>query len=224
MVVGNDTDRYWVVCNACKKGDVVMKEHVVITNRKAPAESSSLVLPHDMLKLVDCEPAVQAGVVGFLESKNMDIAYLPEVWFSKARCRIMIQHGIEWLGRDTTNASPQKWLTFNGSNHLRHTILGRKAVVVEDPFSYYKVKWALRDDNVAVFSSLGTKMSDELMLILLDYEEVSFFYDDDAAGHRGALKESQRLRALGVNSRPKCAIGGDPKDMTIEGIQHHARS
>lgn len=225
LVVGNDADRYWAYCNACKAGGVEMKEHVVITNRKAPADSMSLTLPHDMLRLIDCEPAVQHGVVGFLASKNMDQQYLPELWFSKARCRIMLMHGVEWLGRDTTNASPQKWLTFNGSNHLAGPdIVIRKAVVVEDPFSFYKVQWALRDMGISVFCSLGTRMSDALLIKLMTTGTVAFFYDDDAAGHKGAATESHRLRSLGVDSRAHCAVGGDPKDMSVLAIQNHVRS
>lgn len=226
LIVSNKSDRYSAYCQACKQGGVVMKEHVVITSRKAPPESASLVLPYDMVEVLRADSTIQNAVLGFLASKNMDAEYLPSLWFSKSRCRVLIQHGVEWLGRDTTGASNQKWLTFNGSNHLRHTTLRRNAVVVEDPFSYYKVQWALRDDtDVAVFSSLGTAMSDELLLLLIQYSNVKFFYDDDAAGHRGALCESKRLRALGVDAVARCATEGrDPKDMSIAEIQQHVRS
>lgn len=226
LIVGNDADRYWSFCQACKQGGVVMKEHVRITARQAPVESHSLVLPNDMLKVIDSEPVVQQAVLGFLASKNMDAQYLPELWFSKSRCRVLLMHGCEWLGRDTTGASPQKWLTFNGSNHLEGSLHGDLAVVVEDPFSFYKVEWASRSvPGFKVYTSLGTRMSDELLVKLLQHKGVMFFYDDDAAGHKGAACESKRLRALGVNSQAKCASGGrDPKDMSILEIQQHIRS
>jgi hypothetical protein len=117
----------------------------------------------------------------------------------------------------------QKWLTFNGSNHLRDdSIVLKLCVVVEDPFSFYKVKWAMRGTGVAVFSSLGTRMSDALMIRLMTTGKVLFFYDDDGAGHKGAATESHRLRALGVDAVARCATAGrDPKDMTIEEIRQH---
>jgi hypothetical protein len=223
MTVGHEGDHYWAYCQACKASGRVDKEHVRITDMKAPAESHSLVLPDDMVKVLDADKAVQDAVGGFLASKNMDPQYLPELWFSRSRCRLLFMHGCEWLGRDTTGASMQKWLTFNQSNHLHHTWGTGLAVVVEDPFSYFKVRWALRDKPVyAVYSSLGTRMSDELMLLLLKSDHVTFFYDDDAAGHKGAATESHRLRALGVQAVARCAtLGRDPKDMTIEEIRQH---
>lgn len=224
LTIGNAGDHYWAYCQACKEGGKEMKEHVRITEMRAPAESQSLILPDDMLKVLDSDKAVQDAVLGFLASKNMDAQYLPELWFSRKRCRLLFMHGCEWLGRDTTGASMQKWLTFNGSNHLRSGTSTGLAVVVEDPFSYYKVRWALRQhhDRPDIYSSLGTSMSDELMLILIHCDRVLFMYDDDAAGHRGADTEAKRLRALGVNAVAKCATGGrDPKDMTIEEIRQH---
>jgi hypothetical protein len=223
MTIGHEGDHYWAYCQACKASGRVDKDHVRITAVLAPKESASLVLPDDMVKVLDADKAVQDAVLGFLASKNMDAQYLPELWFSRSRCRLLFMHGCEWLGRDTTGASMQKWLTFNQSNHLAGPdIVIRKAVVVEDPFSYYKVRWALQGYNVAVFSSLGTKMSDALLVKLMTTGTVMFFYDDDAAGHKGAATESHRLRALGVNAVARCATGGrDPKDMTIEEIRQH---
>ncbi len=223
MTVGNAGDHYWAYCQSCKEGGRVDKEHVRITDMQAPKESHSLVLPDDMMKVLDSDKAVQDAVFGFLASKNMDPAYLPELWFSKSRCRILFMHGMEWLGRDTTGASMQKWLTFNGSNHLRDgALVLKRCVVVEDPFSFYKVSWAMRGTGMAVFSSLGTKLSDALLVRLMTTGEVTFFYDDDAAGHKGADTESKRLRALGVRAIAKCAtLGRDPKDMTIEEIRQH---
>lgn len=224
LTIGNDSTHYWAYCQACKEGGRVDKEHVRIEAVLAPKESHSLILPDDMLKVQDSDEAVQAAVLGFLASKNMDAMYLPELWFSRARCRLLFMHGCEWLGRDTTGNSMQKWLTFNQSNHLHSGAANGLAVVVEDPFSYYKTRWALRDVPARpdIFSSLGTRMSDELLLKLMHYDRAVFFYDDDAAGHKGADTESKRLRALGVNATAKCATEGrDPKDMTIEEIRNH---
>lgn len=223
LVVGNKDDRYWAYCNACKTGGVVMKEHVVITGRSAPAESAHLTLPHDMVRVLDADKAVQDAVLGFLAHKNMDAQYLPELWFSKERCRVLLNYDGAWLGRDTTERSPQKWLTYSGSNHLGpYCGVHPLAVVVEDTFSFYKVAWALAGRDVSVYCSLGTKLSNDLMINLLQHDRVLMFYDGDTAGNAGAVKESHRLRACGVSSNAWTAPPDlDPKDMSIYAIREY---
>jgi hypothetical protein len=176
----------------------------------------------DMEHVFTSTKAVQDGVLGFLASKNMDAMYLPDLWYSKSRCRVMIQHHGAWLGRDTTERSPQKWITYNRSNHLgpiqaRHNV----AVVVEDPFSFFKVRWAMAGEGANVYTSLGTALSDELMLKLLKHHKrVIVFYDGDDAGYSGAARESHRLRSCGIEAVAACAgHGADPKDMTIGAIR-----
>lgn len=222
LVVSNTSDRYAVYCQACKEGGVVMKEHVVITGKPAPALSADLTLPTDLVKVVDAEPCVISGVLGFIAHKNMDAQYLPELWFSRSRSRVLIEHQGEWLGRDTTERSPQKWLTYNGSNHLAHPEHHPIAIVVEDPFSFFKVSWALQFHPISVYSSLGTALSDELMLRLLEHDMVFLMYDGDRAGYDGAFRESRRLQSCGVNARDLCAPQGmDPKDMGILEIRSY---
>jgi hypothetical protein len=223
LTVGNAGDRYWAYCNACKQGGVVQKEHVIITGRQAPRESCDLTLPFDMRRILECDEPVRNGVLAVLANKNMDAQYLPELWFSKSRCRILFCHDGQWLGRDTTEASPQKWLTYNGSDHLAptHGKMGRVAIVVEDPFSFYKVDWAVGVEY-DVFTSLGTKISDALMVKLLQYDKVFMFYDGDEAGYKGANVGAKRLRSCGVEASESCAPQGlDPKDMTIHAIREY---
>lgn len=228
LVVGNTADRYWAYCNACKCGGVVMKEHVCITGVAAPAQSTDLLLPNDMVRVVDAEKAVQDAVLGFLAHKNMDARYLPELWFSKERCRLLIACGAgtgttQWMGRDTTERSPQKWLTYNGSTYLHtpRSALRDVAVVVEDTFSMYKVAWAV-GRNAHVYSSLGTSLSDALMLQLLRYNTVVVMYDGDRAGWIGNTLQTRRLRSCGIHApHGYCAPPKhDPKDLSIADIQN----
>lgn len=220
LVITNLPDRWTAYCQACKQGGVQMKTHVRVTGIKAPVLSDSLVLPHDMMRVIDCEEMIKSGVLGFLAKKNMDAMYLPELWFSKSRMRLMIQHGDEWLGRDTTEASPQKWLSFNRSTHLDNGRRYKDAVVVEDPFSFHKVSYALRDSPYAVYCSLGTCFHPSLLLKLLKHSQVHTFYDGDEAGWKGSIRESKRVRACGVSCVASCAPAGlDPKDLTIEQIR-----
>lgn len=228
MVVGNEPDRWFCYCQSCKEGQIVMKEHVRVTGVPAPKESESLALPLDLVNVLHADTATQAGVLGFLAHKNMDAVYLPPLYFSPSRKRLLIPSANGWLGRDTTERSMQKWLTFTvGTTFLGQTKPGLKqiAVVVEDPFSYYKVMWALRDfPEYTVFSSLGTSVSDALVMVLLSYQDVRFFYDGDKAGWKGAAVETSRFRAFGCKSQSMCAPNDmDPKDMTIEQIREHLK-
>jgi len=229
MTVGNEGDRWWAYCQACKVGGVEQKEHVRVTAQVAPKDSASLVLPHDMVHLLQAETAVRDGVLGFLATKNMDALYLPPLWFSPSRKRLLLQTQQGWLGRDTTERSMQKWLTFTAGTTLLGEHRGgvkETAVVVEDPFSFFKVRWALQDHpDIVVFSSLGTRVSDALSMMLLGYRKVLFFYDGDSAGMSGASSESHRFRAFGAKSFNVCApLGKDPKDMTIDEIREHIAS
>lgn len=225
LVVRNLSDRYTAYCMACKQGAVLMKEHVRVTGIAVPATSHDLTLPSDMVRIEHAEKAVQDGVLGFLAVKHMDMAYLDTpVFFSRQRMRVLIHWDGGWLGRDTTERSPQKWLTFNHQKHLDPQERCPRALVVEDPFSFFKVRWALRNEPVCVYSSLGTAVSDDLMVKLLEHDIADFFYDGDTAGWKGADTESKRLRAFGVRSYSMCAPRDlDPKDMTIEAILQHVR-
>jgi hypothetical protein len=224
LVVRNLSDRYTAYCMACKQGAVLMKEHVRVTGIAPPALSHDLTLPADMVSVLSAEKAVQDGVLGFLAVKHMDMQYLADAFphFSRQRMRLLLTWPGGWLGRDTTERSPQKWLTFNNQKHLAGLKHHPTAVVMEDPFSFFKVRWALRGLPYTVYSSLGTTVHDELMLLLLTHDTVVFFYDGDSAGWCGADTESKRLRTFGVPSLSMCApTGKDPKDMTIEAILQH---
>ena len=219
LSVENLPDRWVAWCSACKQGGVKLKEHVRVTGVRAPAASVSLVLPHDMVRVVDCEDHIRAQVLGFLASKHMDAVYLPDLWFSKSRMRLMYHHGAGWLGRDTTESSPQKWLSFNHAKYLDNGRRYPDAVVVEDPFSFSKVSYALRDLPYAVYSSLGTALNPALLITLLRHTQIHMFYDGDHAGYTGAIREGKRLRACGVAAVAACAPAGkDPKDLLVEEI------
>lgn len=224
LVVRNLPDRYTAYCMACKEGAVKLKEHVRVTGIAAPALSHDLALPPDMVDVrTTVDRAVQDGVLGFLASKNMDLMYLPDnVAFSRERMRLLVGWQNGWLGRDTTGRSPQKWLTYNQQKHLGpdwRAVRPRLAVVVEDPFSFFKVRWAMRFDQCDVYSSLGTAVPDALAVRLLEYDRIIFFYDGDPAGYKGAEVEAKRFRAMRLDGVSACApVGMDPKDMGIERI------
>jgi hypothetical protein len=222
LVVKNLPDRYTAYCMRCKEGAVLMKEHVRVTGIAAPATSADLTMPSDMVALINCEQAVRDGVLGFLAHKNMDMQYILDLHphFSKQRMRLLLSWPGGWLGRDTTERSPQKWLTFNKQKYMASGQKYPTALVVEDPFSFCKVRWALRGMPFTVYSSLGTGVHDALMLLLLEHDLVGFFYDGDPAGYKGADVSAHRVRAMGVKCVSMCAPAQhDPKDLTVEAIQ-----
>jgi hypothetical protein len=242
LVIGNESGKWWAYCQSCKQGGVVEKDHVKITGGTAPASSTHLDLPRDSLPILDLDEFCRDAVLRMLASKNMDQMYLPPIHFSEQRKRMLIDTGQGWLGRDTTGHSPQKWLTYDGSlylgNHLQDTQpplsvvdMGdagtaqqpakRMAVVVEDPFSYYKVLWALRETpGVSVFCALGTVIRPVLRMRLLAAGLVVCFFDGDPAGETGARREASAMRALGCRAVARCAPEGfDPKDLSIEDIR-----
>lgn len=233
MSVGNKADRYWAYCHRCKLGGVFPKTHVVLSN-KAPPESSSLTLPSDMVHVLTAEPHIRHGIGTFLATKNMDLSFLPkETFFSESRKRLMICVADEWMGRDTTGKSDQKWLTFSKQSFVAAPGLhshNKRAILTEDLFSMYKVFHATRDTlhhDAAVFCTLGTKISPPLFLRLIqEFSEVTSFYDGDTAGWNGCASNAKRLDALGIGVPAtvvtQCAPRDlDPKDMSLMAIRAH---
>lgn len=236
LVVGNEAGKWWAYCQACKAGGVVEKDHVRITGGSAPASSTHLDLPRDSVPILELDEFSRDAVLRLLAEKHMDQMYLPPLHFSEQRKRMLIDTGQGWLGRDTTGHSPQKWLTYDGTLWLGPDVaraqkaagsgsdgegVPRLAVCVEDPFSFYKVRWALRDvPTVSTYCGLGTVLRPALRLHLLKYDTVACFFDGDPAGVSGAKRESAAMRGLGVRSVARCAPDGfDPKDLSIDDIR-----
>lgn len=222
LVVGNEAGKWWAYCQSCKQGGVVEKDHVKITGGKAPESSSNLDLPRDMVPILELDEFSRDAVLRLLAEKNMDQMYLPPLYFSEQRKRMLLDTGQGWLGRDTTGHSPQKWLTYDGTLWLESVKPHIMALVVEDPFSFYKVKWALRDTDISVYSALGTVVRPALALQLLAHSFVVMFFDGDDPGEVGAKREAKKMRGMGVRSIARCApTGFDPKDLTIQQIREY---
>lgn len=224
LVIGNEAGKWWAYCQSCKAGGVVEKDHVKITGGKAPDSSTHLDLPRDNTPLLELDEFACDSVLRLLAQKNMDQVYLPPLHFSEQRKRMLIDTGQGWLGRDTTGHSPQKWLTYAGTlwlGPMASNLEGNTAVCVEDPFSYYKTVWALRDTpEVSVFCALGTVVRPVLRMRLLSADRVVLFFDGDAAGESGAKREASAMRGLGSRAVARCAPEGfDPKDLSIEDIR-----
>ena len=227
LVIKHEEGRYSAYCHSCHEGGIKDKEHVRFTGKPAPKESCSLRLPDDKVALHALTQQHQDAVLAVLASKNMDNVYMPALWYSDSRKRILVHTAEGWLGRDVTGNSPQKWLTYNRQLFLAHRpTVQTLAVVVEDAFSFFKVKWAMRDaPNVGVYCALGTVLCGTLLLELTKYSGSLMFFDGDSAGWRGASESAARVRTFGAHSTVGCApVGLDPKDMTIQAIREHVWS
>lgn len=228
LVVYNSADRWSCYCQSCKQGGVVFKTHVRVTGVPPPKASTDPTLPLDMVSVYNLPLPVQNAVVGFLISKNMDLLYFDQdIFYSESRKRILIPTPQGWLGRDTTENSPQKWLTYNRSQYLGELREGCTAVLVEDAFSYFKIKWSIKHDErfryTDVLCTLGTAIRDVLFTKLIRGSTACVvFYDGDKAGERGAKLCAARLTAFGIRTKAATAPSGyDPKDLTCEAIRTH---
>lgn len=210
---------------SCKEGGVMFKTHVRVTGIEPPPRSTELTLPQDIRAVSDLPDHIQRPVLRFLLTKNMDLMHFPGgLFYSDQRKRLLVPTAWGWLGRDTTENSPQKWLTYQRSQYLGTP--GPTTVIVEDPFSYFKILWAIKYDDrfktLATVCSLGTNVKPALFVQLLGVSAVGIFFDGDRPGADGSQVLARRLTALGIRAVPCCARSGkDPKDLSGEEIRNH---
>ena len=231
LVVHNKPDMWTCYCHSCKEGGVVRKDHVMFNS--APVVETPYIKPDDMVSLTGLYADVNTRyladrVFKFLASKNMDIAYLEcqaELYYSKKADRLILEHNDDYIGRSLRENHPAKWMTYDKQtySYCDDAFRVSTAIIVEDTFSMYKTRWALRTSpSLAVISSLGTTISRALLLRIMEssIRTVIIFYDNDYAGICGADAAVRKLRRYGINALalhpPKG--GDDPKDMDTASI------
>lgn len=220
LVIGNDLDKWWCYCHACHDGGIVEKAHVILGGDTAPADNDC-TLPCDIMAIQHTE--FEVPIARFLADKNMAFPYLPPLFYSKSRSRLLVHVQGGWHGRDLTGKSLRKWMNYNKAHYVGH--VGRCTVVVEDLFSYFKVKWAVRNmPAIRVMCALGTAAKDQMFAAFATAppEELVWMFDADTAGDSGALACMTRARPYGikVNRRARPPEGLDPKDLTCEQIRN----
>lgn len=234
LVVGNTTDRWWAYCQRCKQGGVEMKTHVLTVQKELP-RSRELSLPHDLTHIKNFPEEVQTAIVRFLVSKGVDVYMFPpaSLSYSESRGRLFVSNPMGWMGRDLTGKSPEKWLTYSGQHCLMGVNpVGTVAVLVEDPFSMYKVQHAIDTSTmprnlIDVYCCLGTAAHDSLMVRLIQrYTQIIPLMDGDLAGVKGARSIQTSVKALGLRGAQlqlTAPMGLDPKDMHTQDIREHIR-
>lgn len=230
LVVGNEPDRWFAYCQSCRRGAVEMKSHVLVGGH-APSLSTDLSLPTDARPIMELQQYERDALTLLFARKSMDWMFFDgaRLEWSASRQRLLVHTPSGVMGRDTTERSDQKWLTYNRQHYLAPLSPSINVVLVEDTFSYFKVHHALVRAGLdcAAICTLGTSIHGSLMLHLLRfYKRVWSFYDGDSAGWKGALANAKRLRAVGLQGPGDvlnaCAPHGkDPKDMDLGAITAH---
>lgn len=218
LTVGNERDRWWCYCQACKQGGVLMKEHVILGADPAPITAEDLVLPTDMQPVYSSE--YEEAIGKFLARKGMMFPYLPTLWYSLRAKRVLLQDDSGgWHGRDLTDKSNAKWLHFAKPHIIG--MLGSTTIITEDIFSMYKIRFAMRDQpSIGVASTLGAGCSTTAALALKNCTTLVWAYDGDSAGDEGYKSASKRMRVLVPRQlRARPPEGLDPKDMDCEAIR-----
>lgn len=217
LTIGNERDRWWAYCQACKDGGRIEKEHVLLGPALADMPEPSRDPPTDRVRVVGSD--YEAAVGRFLASKGMMFPYLPELWVSPSERRVMLFDGAHWHGRDITERSHAKWMHWNSKFS---GIAAPITVLTEDLFSMYKVRFALREfaPSVAVCCTLGAIAGHAAVLALKSCDTLVWAYDGDHAGDAGFKQAQQRMRPFvrrQVRARPP--EGKDPKDMDSQAIR-----
>lgn len=228
LIIYNHADRWSAYCMSCKLAGNLDKTHVRIVEA-APKESVLPSTPMDIEHFGDLLPNLKNQILHFLARKGMDLSYLPQVFYSESRKRLVVQtpQGV-LMGRDITDASEAKWLVYGDAKYIGYPSVCRINVVTEDLFSMFKVDHALHHFDMTreytAVCSLGTGFAPPLMAHLIRGGGVVVFYDGDKAGREGAISQSKRVRAFGVPAIAAPAPEGfDPKDMTLEAIADHIK-
>lgn len=223
LVVGHETGHYWAYCQACHDKGKVAKDHVLVTGVKAPVTSTSLSLPRDLIRVDTADLFTRESIAHFLARKSMDMLYMPELWYSAERKRLLIKTKQGWIGRDLTGASPQKWLTYSAGCHYLADSITQHVILVEDAFSWIKTAYAISTTpNWSCVCLLGTEIRPQLLnnLIQQSVSSVHLLLDGDGAGSRGSLRGMRLLKPFVPKCSIGCAPGGlDPKDMQLRQLR-----
>ena len=218
LAIGNDLDKWWCYCHACHEGGVVEKSHVVL--------GSHDVVAVEITKPKDIQPVHQSDfeipIARFLADKNMSELYLPDLYYSAERKRLMLQLEGVWHGRDLTGRSPQKWMNYGNATYIGSPFI--YTAVVEDIFSMFKVRWAMRQyPNFTAMCNLGTNAGLGITYAMSQskcIQKLGWFFDADHAGDRGAHECQKRMQPFQIPQyRVRPPEGLDPKDMTCEEIR-----
>lgn len=225
MNVANLTDRYTAYCHRCHAGGVVMKDSVRLTVA-APKKSYDFD-PGPMWPVLVSTPNPNvpiAKIVGFLHSKGMTLdMFLSPPMYAPQAGRLIFDTVDARMGRDITGAVNRKWQEYkryNAFNRARAlTFTGHQVfVLTEDYFSAVKAQYYCPSAEVLCVSLMGTKLSNDLLLQLMEAKprKVVVLLDNDKGGWDGEPTITRGLRVLDIPVEVRWPPTKDPKNQSAQ--------
>lgn len=226
LVVYNNPTSYSAWCHSCHTSGYKPKD---VLQPVVEAPKLQKWLNHadccSLMELASKYPSKFRQVVLLLHKKGMSIPLLQSCnpCYNLTDCRLVLQCGDAYIGRDMTGQSSAKWFHYYSSTPMdflylqgENTFSTREPIVLtEDLFSAMKVQ---QYTGLSALCCFGTRVSDAIVGFLT-YPNSNFYpilaFDGDSAGWRATRDASKRLGIRGVEfTTVKIKDGYDPKDYT----------
>jgi len=232
MVVGHDSDEWWAYCHRCHESGKVQKTHQFV--RSGPQEAARVAaVPADTIHISNAGRFEQQRIWNLLISKGISPGIIPEdqLWYSRSTTRIVLRYGSQGLGRALSPGQTPKWVQYGrwaqqGMWIAQYAGETAPVLVVEDALSAYKVAYAMRDCALTVATVLGTRMTPDMLVFLVNNQtkDLLCMFDGDRAGDRGMEAFRTRSRPFGIRlQNVPVPRGLDPKDLQVESIRELLR-
>ena len=226
--VYNNDDSWSCWCHRCKEGGTVWKQHQHIRVARVEPDRVQPV-PADVIRIRDATRYIQQQIWSLLVKKGIAPEIINEelLWYSPSVNRLLLLFQGRALGRSLSELQLPKWLMYGQwQNHPRIWLTKYSpcapVVITEDALSAHKVGYAMRGYPISVLATLGTRLTDSSMTLLLENscKHLLTMYDGDSAGKSGAHAVKQRVSPFGITcSILELPYGYDPKDCSIAQIQ-----
>lgn len=226
--VYNNDDSWSCYCHRCKEGGIVWKQHQHIRVARVSPDRVQPV-PADAIRIRDATPYIQRQIWSLLIKKGIAPEIINEelLWYSEEVHRILLLHEGRALGRALSPVTQPKWMMYGQWWQMPRLWLTKyhtsaPIVLTEDALSAHKVAYSLHNLNISVAATLGTRMTDSVLTLLLTgkISKLLVMYDGDPAGTAGANAIKQRMRPFGIPcDKVDLPYGLDPKDCSISQIQ-----
>lgn len=228
MDVYNNDDSWSCWCHRCHEGGTVWKQHQHIRVARVEPDRVQPV-PADAIRIRDATPYIQRQIWSLLIKKGIAPEIINEelLWYSPSANRLLLLFQGRALGRSLSELQLPKWLMYGQWQNLPRTWITKYSpcapvVITEDALSAHKVGCALATKSITVLATLGTRLTDKTLALLLENscKHLLVMYDGDSAGKAGARAVKQRVSPFGITcSILELPYGYDPKDCSIAQIQ-----
>lgn len=226
LVVYNNPTSYSAWCHSCHTYGYKPKD---VLQPVIEAPKLQKWLNHadccSLTELASKHPSKFRQVVLLLHKKGMSIPLLQSCnpCYNLTDCRLVLQCGDAYIGRDMTGQSSAKWFHYYSQKPMDFLYLQGEnkystrepIVLTEDLFSAMKVQ---QYTGLSALCCFGTHVSDAIVGFLT-YPNSNYYpilaFDGDKAGWRATRDASKRLGIRGVPyTTVKIPDDKDPKDLS----------